>query len=105
MLILSRKVDERIMIGDKIELSIVEIRGDQVKVGIDAPKEVKVYRQEVYLAIQKENLAAAQSNVDLPLLDRMIANQPSSNAGDINRDRGADERDPGGTSGNQPKKK
>jgi carbon storage regulator len=105
MLILSRKVDERIMIGDKIELSIVEIRGDQVKVGIDAPKEVKVYRQEVYVAIQKENLAAAQSNVDLPLLDRMIANQPSPNAGDINRDRGADERDPAGSSGNQPEKK
>ena len=59
MLILARKVDERIVIGDQIEISVVEIRGDQVKLGVDAPRSVKVYRHEVYEAIQKENVAAA----------------------------------------------
>lgn len=64
MLILSRKVNESIIINDKIEVSIVDIKGDQVKLGINAPKNVKVYRQEVYKAIQEENKAAVQSNID-----------------------------------------
>ncbi|PKL07022.1 MAG: carbon storage regulator, partial [Spirochaetae bacterium HGW-Spirochaetae-7] len=55
MLILSRKLNEKIIIGDGVTVSIIEIRGDQVKLGIDAPKTVKVYRQEVYDAIQEEN--------------------------------------------------
>lgn len=62
MLILARKLNESIMIGDKVEISIIDIKGDQVKLGIQAPKHVKVYRQEVYEAIQEENRAAAQSN-------------------------------------------
>ena len=61
MLILSRKVNERIMIGEEIEVSIVEIRGDQVKLGIVAPKTVKVFRREVYEAIQEENRRAVGS--------------------------------------------
>lgn len=72
MLILSRKVNERIMIGDRIELSIVEIRGDHVKLGIDAPQDVKVYRQEVYEAIQAENRAAVNIGIDLPAIDAFI---------------------------------
>ena len=62
MLILARKLNESIMIGDKVEISVIDIKGDQVKLGIQAPKNVKVYRQEVYQAIQEENRAAAQSN-------------------------------------------
>ena len=58
MLILSRKKDESIIIDDTIEVSIVDIRGDQVKLGIKAPSSIKVYRQEVFDAIQKENKAA-----------------------------------------------
>lgn len=58
MLILSRKLNESIIIGDQIEISIVDIKGDQVKLGIKAPKNVKVYRLEVYEAIQQENKAA-----------------------------------------------
>ncbi len=73
MLILTRKLNEAIMIGDKIEISVVEIKGDHVKLGIEAPKNVKVYRQEVYLAIQRENIEAAQTKPEiLPELDNLI---------------------------------
>jgi len=71
MLILSRKVDESIIIGDDIFVSIVDIKGDQVKLGIQAPKDVKVYRQEVYEAIQSENVAAAQAGTVLPVTTRL----------------------------------
>lgn len=69
MLILSRKVNEKIMIGDAISVSIIEIRGDQVRIGVDAPKAVKVFRQEVFDAIKAENKAAAESAPVLPPLD------------------------------------
>ncbi len=59
MLILARKVGESIIIGDRVEISIVDIKGDQVKLGITAPRDVKVYRQEVYREIQEENRRAA----------------------------------------------
>ncbi|MCL2558344.1 MAG: carbon storage regulator CsrA [Treponema sp.] len=69
MLILSRKIDEKIVIGDDISVSIVEIRGDQVRVGVDAPKNVKVFRKEVFDAIKAENLAASESRPVLPIMD------------------------------------
>ena len=73
MLILSRKLNESIIIGDDIELSVVDIKGDQVKIGINAPKNVKVFRKEVYDAIQEENRAAARSSADtIPSLDDML---------------------------------
>ena len=59
MLILSRKIDEKIQIGDNITLTIIDIHGEQVKIGVEAPKNIKVFRQEVFEAIQKENKAAA----------------------------------------------
>ena len=55
MLILSRKVDEKIKIGNDISIQIIGISGDQVKIGVDAPKTVKVFRQEVYDDIQRQN--------------------------------------------------
>lgn len=58
MLVLSRKKDESIMIGDQIELKILSIDGEQVKLGIVAPKNVKVYRSEVYKSIQDQNKEA-----------------------------------------------
>ncbi len=58
MLALTRKKGESIVVNNDIEISILDIRGEQVKVGIRAPKEVPVYRKEVYLQIQKENEAA-----------------------------------------------
>lgn len=58
MLILSRKIDEKIKIGDDITITLIDIRGEQVKIGVEAPKNVKVFRQEVFDAIQNENKAA-----------------------------------------------
>lgn len=62
MLALTRKKGESLVINNNIEVTILEVRGDQVKVGISAPKEVPVYRKEVYLQIQEEN--EASMNVD-----------------------------------------
>ena len=58
MLALTRKKGEALVINNNIEVTVLEIRGDQIKLGIAAPKEVPVYRKEVYLQIQKENEAA-----------------------------------------------
>ncbi|MHC4885374.1 MAG: carbon storage regulator CsrA [Planctomycetota bacterium] len=63
MLVLSRRRDETIMIGDNIEITIVDIKGDTVRVGISAPRDVSVHRKEVYEAIQEENIAAAKQQV------------------------------------------
>src|SRR4051794_37917733 len=60
MLVLSRQRDETIMIGDDIEVTVVDIRGDKVRLGITAPREISVHRKEVYDAIRRENRAAAQ---------------------------------------------
>ena len=59
MLILSRKIDQKIRIGDDIVITLIDVKGDQVKIGVEAPSNVKVYRQEVFEAIQSENKAAA----------------------------------------------
>ncbi|MBW7877033.1 MAG: carbon storage regulator CsrA [Candidatus Cloacimonetes bacterium] len=59
MLVLTRKKNQKIMIGDSIELTIVEIKNEQIKIGVDAPSHVKVFRKEVYDAIQEENRAAS----------------------------------------------
>ncbi len=64
MLVLSRQRDETIMIGDDIQITIVDIRGDKVRLGITAPTEIPVHRKEVYDAIRRENLAAAGMNPD-----------------------------------------
>lgn len=58
MLILSRKIDQKIKIGDNITLTIIDIHSDQVKVGVDAPRTISVYREEIFSAIKNENAAA-----------------------------------------------
>ena len=63
MLILSRKINESVIIGDNIEVMVVEIKGDQVKLGINAPREVSLYRGEIFEAIQEENKNAAKSTL------------------------------------------
>ncbi len=60
MLVLSRQRDESIIIGDNIVVTIVDIRGDKVRLGINAPTEIPVHRQEIYEAIQRENRRASQ---------------------------------------------
>jgi len=60
MLVLSRQKDETIIIGDDIEITVVDIRGDKVRLGVSAPKEISVHRKEVYEAIRRENREAAQ---------------------------------------------
>jgi len=60
MLVLSRQRDESIIIGDNIVVTIVDIRGDKVRLGINAPTEIPVHRQEVYEAIKRENLRSSR---------------------------------------------
>jgi len=60
MLVLSRQRDESIIIGDNIVVTIVDIRGDKVRLGIEAPTEIPVHRREVFEAIQRENLLASR---------------------------------------------
>jgi carbon storage regulator len=64
MLVLSRQRDESIIIGDNIVVTIVDVRGDKVRLGIEAPREVSVHRREVYEAIQRENREAAKIQLD-----------------------------------------
>jgi carbon storage regulator len=62
MLVLSRQRDETIMIGDDIEITVVDIRGEKVRLGISAPPHIPVHRKEVYEAIKRENQAAAKGD-------------------------------------------
>ncbi|MCD6526717.1 MAG: carbon storage regulator CsrA [Desulfuromonas sp.] len=64
MLVLTRKVGEGIIIGDDIKLTIVEIKGGTIRLGIDAPRSKKIYRQEVYDRIQEQNRAATSWSLD-----------------------------------------
>ncbi|SFI14047.1 carbon storage regulator CsrA [Planctomicrobium piriforme] len=66
MLVLSRKQDEKIIIGDSITLMVVSIQGDKVRLGIEAPKNVSIHREEVYQAIQKERDAGSESENSRP---------------------------------------
>lgn len=71
MLALSRKRDEAIVINDDIEVTVIEIKGDQVKLGISAPKSVPIYRKEVYVQIQAANKEAVES-VDIKNLNSIF---------------------------------
>lgn len=64
MLVLTRKLGESIAIDDHIKIVVVQIKGKQVRLGIEAPKETKIHREEVYLAIQEQNKAASTTSSD-----------------------------------------
>lgn len=72
MLALSRKIGESIVINNDIEITILEIKGDQVKVGIAAPKRVPIYRKELYLQIQESNKEAADSAAGVEELSNLF---------------------------------
>lgn len=72
MLVLSRKLNESIIIGENIEVKVLSIEGDQVKLGIVAPKNIKVHRREVYESIQEQNKAAL--NIDANLIQKLTKN-------------------------------
>ncbi|HHU70657.1 MAG TPA: carbon storage regulator CsrA [Clostridiales bacterium] len=72
MLALSRKINESIMIGNEIEITILEVKGDQVKIGINAPKSIPIYRKELYLQIQESNKEAAETTVDDEVLKKLF---------------------------------
>jgi len=65
MLVLTRKKGQSIMIGDDVEISVVEVNGDAVRIGIRAPKDVSIYRREIYEAIQEENIRAARAAAEM----------------------------------------
>lgn len=82
MLVLSRQRDETIMIGDEIEITVVDVRGDKVRLGITAPTRIAVHRKEVYEAIRRENEQAAQfhrqvDGGELDVLQRTISPGPA----------------------------
>ncbi len=72
MLALARKVNQSIIIGNDIEITLLEIKGDQVKIGINAPKSVPIYRKEIYEQIQEENKKAAQTEIDVETLTNLF---------------------------------
>jgi carbon storage regulator len=74
MLVLTRRPGESIIVGENIVITVIEIKGGQVRIGIDAPREVEVYREEIYEQVRQENLAAI-ANVDA--VRKAVQNQPT----------------------------
>ena len=66
MLIITRRPGEKVMLGDDVVIEVIEVSGSSVRIGIDAPKSVPVYREELWRAVKAENEAAAKSDVELP---------------------------------------
>lgn len=81
MLVLSRKKNESIMIGDTIEIKIISVEGDQVRIGIEAPRKLDVYRKEIYDAIQEENRMATQNQSDWITLRKLMQKSRESEDG------------------------
>lgn len=73
MLVITRKLEERIILDDRISIAVLEMDGQRVKLGIDAPKEVAIYRQEIYEAIQEENQLAVNQAPEVSLLKQWVS--------------------------------
>ncbi|MHB8129447.1 MAG: carbon storage regulator CsrA [Mobilitalea sp.] len=72
MLALSRRINESIIIGNDIEITILEVKGEQVKIGISAPKSVPIYRKEIYLQIKESNKEAAETSASDEILKKLF---------------------------------
>lgn len=72
MLALTRKSNESIIIGNEVEVTVLEIKGDQVKIGINAPKAIPIYRKEIYLQIQQSNKESIESEVNVEAIKKMF---------------------------------
>jgi len=73
LLVLTRKKGEKIVIGDNIVLTVVDIKGDQIQLGIEAPRDIPVHREEVYKEIQEENVRALEAKgVDLESIQKLL---------------------------------
>ena len=81
MLALARKINQSIMIGSDIEITLLEIKGDQVKIGINAPKSVPIYRKEIYMQIQDENKKASEGEIDVEVLNKLFPAKPKIRRG------------------------
>lgn len=81
MLALARKINQSIMIGSDIEITLLEIKGDQVKIGINAPKSVPIYRKEIYMQIQDENKKASEGEIDVEVLNKLFSAKPKIRRG------------------------
>jgi len=72
MLALSRKINESIIVGNDIEITVLEVKGDQVKIGISAPKSIPIYRKEIYLQIQESNREAVGTTATDEILKKLF---------------------------------
>ena len=72
MLALSRKMNESIMLGNDIEVTVLEIKGDQVKIGVKAPKTIPIYRRELYLQIRQSNKGAADGDIPVRAFEGLL---------------------------------
>ncbi|WP_261131803.1 carbon storage regulator CsrA [Bacillus sp. Marseille-Q3570] len=76
MLVLTRKLNQSIQIGEEIEIKVLGIDGEQVKIGVNAPKNIDIHRKEIYLSIQDENSSAASVDTDLiKKLSKIVKNK------------------------------
>ncbi|UFJ40057.1 carbon storage regulator CsrA [Brevibacillus humidisoli] len=73
MLVLSRKKNESIMVGDAIEIKVIAVEGDTVRIGIEAPRDVEVHRKEVYVAIKEENKLASERKLDWSVVKNLVS--------------------------------
>ena len=89
MLILTRKPGESLYIGDEVIVTVVEIKGNQVRVGIKAPADKRIYREEIYMQILEENKNAAEGDISGTVLDQLTGSWQKGS-----RDQGADGKGP-----------
>lgn len=90
MLVLARKINESIIINGSVEVVIIDIKGDQIKLGINAPRDIKIYRKEVYEEIEKQNKAAmSEAAVNLNTLSGLFQKDNTNASTNANNIRGA----------------